>query len=254
MATEAGRGATPLLSRLSSSPPLPPPRSRQQPLSFDPAAARHHGRRSFSSSNVDAGGDDEKQQPHSQQPPRTTATTTATSIADALRLPRDSLARLDLSGGGSAADLRCVNLLCERVGRGCVCRLSLALGKVAERQGRSLAELSLARNGLDELPGAVWVFGGKGGDGGSGGSENNPPPAPPSFRALRRIDLSGNPGLKEVRGIIGRGGAAAAAMPALREVLVDRGVRVVVDEEGEGEEKGGGGEREGGQAVEVVEV
>ena len=252
MATEAGRGAAPLLFRLLSSPLLPPTRSRQQPLSFDPAAARHHGRRSFSSSNDDAGGDDEKQQPHSQQPPRPTATTTATSIADALRLPRDSLARLDLSGGSSAADLRCVNLLCERVGRGCVCRLSLALGKVAERQGRSLAELSRARNGLDELPGAVWVFGGKSGDGGSGGSEKNPP-APPSFRALRRIDLSGNPGLKEVRGIIERGGAAAAAMPALREVVVDRGVRVVVDEEGEGGEKGGGGKR-GGQAVEVVEV
>ena len=38
-------------------------------------------------------------------------------------------------------------------------------------------------------------------------------------------------------------------MPALREVVVDRGVRVEEEEEG-----GGGGRREGGRAVEVVEV
>ena len=105
-----------------------------------------------------------------------------------------------------------------------------------------------SRRGVDELPGAVWLFGGGESDDGSGSGAS----AAPSFRVLRRIDLSGNPGLKKICGI-GRG----AAMPALREVVVDRGVRVEekeeVEEEGE-EGGGGGGRREGGQAVEVVEV
>lgn len=163
-------------------------------------------------------------------PPSRTPATTATSIAAALRLPPDSLAKLDLSGG--SADLRCVNLLCERVGRSCVCRLSLALSRVAERHGGSLAELSLARNKIEELPGAVFEFFGR-------GSEGSPAP---SFKALRRIDLSGNEGLKEIRGF-GRG----AAMPDLREIVVDRGVRVIGD--AERAEARGGEER-----VEVVEV
>ena len=193
--------------------------------------ARHRHCRHASSSSSDGGDEQPKPQP-------TTTTKIATSIADALRLPPNSLTKLDLSGG--SADLRCVNLLCERVGRSCVCRLSLALSRVAERQGGSLAELSLARNGIEELPRAVWIFGSGGGGGGSsddydsGGSESSPPP---SFRALRRIDLSGNEGLKKVCGI-GRG---AAAMPRLREIVVDRGVWV--------EEEGGGR-----GAVEVVEV
>ena len=159
-----------------------------------------------------------------------TKTTTATSIAEALRLPPHSLGKLDLSRG--SADLRCVNLLCERVGKSCVCRLSLALSKVAERQGRSLSELSLARNGIEELPRAVFEF--QSSDRDEGESEKHKKSSS-SFEALRRLDLSGNEGLKEVCGI-GRG----RAMPGLREIVVDRGVRVVV-----GEERGG---------VEVVEV
>lgn len=244
-ATEAGLGVAPLLLRLTP-PPSPTPRLRLR-LFFYSAKSSHdaRSRRHYGTSASRDGGDDEQRhlKPHPQPQP---TTTTATSIADALRLPPDSLRKLDLSGG--SADLRCVNLLCERVGRSCVCRLSLALSRVAERQGGSLAELSLARNGIEELPGAVWLLGGGGSGGGSdgGGSGGNESPAPaPSFRALRRIDLSGNRGLKRVCGI-GRG--AAAAMPALREVVVDRGVRV------EEEEEGGGGSREGGRAVEVVEV
>ena len=88
------------------------------------------------------------------------------------------------------------------------------------------------------------VGGGGGGEGGSGTSdESGGSFSAPCFRALRRIDLSGNEGLKKVSGI-GRG----AAMPALREVVVDRGVRVEEEEEGEG------GVRENRGAVEVVEV
>ena len=245
-ATEAGLGVAPLLLRLTP-PPSPTPRLRLR-LFFYSAKSSHdaRSRRHYGTSASRDGGDDEQRHPKPHPQPQPT-TTTATSIADALRLPPDSLRKLDLSGG--SADLRCVNLLCERVGRSCVCRLSLALSRVAERQGGSLAELSLARNGIEELPGAVWLLGGGGSGGGSdgGGSSGNESPAPaPSFRALRRIDLSGNRGLKMVCGI-GRG--AAAAMPALREVVVDRGVRVEEEEEG-----GGGGRREGGRAVEVVEV
>ena len=233
-ATEAGLGVAPLLLRLTP-PPSPTPRLRLR-LFFYSAKSSHdaRSRRHYGTSASRDGGDDEQRHPKPHPQPQPT-TTTATSIADALRLPPDSLRKLDLSGG--SADLRCVNLLCERVGRSCVCRLSLALSRVAERQGGSLAELSLARNGIEELPGAVWLLGGGGSGGGSdgGGSGGNESPAPaPSFRALRRIDLSGNRGLKRVCGI-GRG--AAAAMPALREVVVDRGVRVEEEEEGEKEDE-----------------
>ena len=192
-------------------------RSMSRPNSFE-SHARH-----YSSSPSSRGGAD--------QPPTTTKTTTATSIAEALRLAPNSLKRLDLSDG--SADLRCVNLLCERVGGSCVCRLSLALQRVAERQGASLAELSLASNGIEELPRGVFEF-----FGGEDDDDDGKRKSKPCFRALRRIDLSGNPGLKEVCGV-GRG----EAMPALREVVVDRGVRLVVVEE-----------EEEGKGVEVVEV
>lgn len=190
------------------------PTSRSRLDSF-----KSHARRCFGSSSPSSQGGAEQSRP---SPP----TATATSIAEALRLAPDSLQRLDLSDG--SADLRCVNLLCERVGRSCVCRLSLALQRVAGRQGGSLTELSLASNGIEELPRGVFEFFEEDDDGKR--------KSKPCFRALRRIDLSGNPGLKEVCGL-GRG----EAMPALREVVVDRGVRLVVEEEE-------------GEGVDVVEV
>jgi hypothetical protein len=65
----------------------------------------------------------------------TFTTTVATSLADALAAPRGTLARLDLSSPAAvAADLTCVNLMCEKVGEACVCRLAAALERLGRRQ------------------------------------------------------------------------------------------------------------------------
>lgn len=139
------------------------------------------------------------------------------------------------------------------MGRTCVCRLSLALQRVAERHGGSLRELSLAGNGIEELPRGVFDFFGGGGGGDDVDDEKSSAAA--CFRVLWRIDLSGNKGMKEVSGI-GR----SRTTPALREVVVDRGVKVVGLIGGGGGRGGGEGRRgsddgEGEEgAVVVVEV
>ena len=231
-----GLAVAPLLLPLPLTPPQPPTMTPSARLHFFHAAGSRAGRRHCggSSSSERRGRGQRRDAKQQQASPSSKPATTATSIADALRLPPNSLAKLDLSGG--SADLRCVNLLCERVGKSCVCRLSLVLSRVAERHWESLLELSLARNGIEELPAAVFEFFEGRGESGEGESENRSSSTAPSFQALCRIDLSGNEGLQEVRGV-GRG----AAMPGLREIVVDRGVRVFVSEGGKG-------------GVEVVEV
>ena len=69
---------------------------------------------------------------------------------------------LDLS---RSEDLLCRNLVCERVGEPCICRLAVAL----ERHAATLAWLSLAGNGLTQLPAALTAL-----------------------PALRHLDLSAN--------------------------------------------------------------
>ena len=58
---------------------------------------------------------------------------------------------LDLS---RSEDLLCRNLVCERVGEPCICRLASAL----ERHAATLAWLSLAGNGLTQLPAALTAL------------------------------------------------------------------------------------------------
>ena len=58
---------------------------------------------------------------------------------------------LDLS---RSEDLLCRNLVCERVGEPCICRLAGAL----ERHAATLAWLSLAGNGLTQLPAALTAL------------------------------------------------------------------------------------------------
>jgi Leucine-rich repeat (LRR) protein len=60
---------------------------------------------------------------------------------------------LDLSD----ANLLCVNIMCERLGEACACRLARVLESVAASQSR-LQTLSLAGNRLRALPEAVFAF------------------------------------------------------------------------------------------------
>jgi hypothetical protein len=71
-------------------------------------------------------------------PTSSTATATATSLAAALSAPRGTIKTLDLSGRAPSTDLTCINLMCEKVGEPCVCRLAGALEKLA---GRGLVEV-----------------------------------------------------------------------------------------------------------------
>ena len=65
--------------------------------------------------------------------PTSPSSTTATSLAAALAAPRGSVTTLDLAGAEGAADVTCVNLMCEKLGDPCVCRLAGALEKLARR-------------------------------------------------------------------------------------------------------------------------
>ena len=71
---------------------------------------------------------------------------TATSISQASR-QCESVSSLDLR---QSPDLLCVNLLCEKVGDPCICRLSRVLEKLS-----SLTHLNLSSNQLISLPGSI---------------------------------------------------------------------------------------------------
>ncbi|KAL1520309.1 hypothetical protein AB1Y20_021900 [Prymnesium parvum] len=68
----------------------------------------------------------------------------ATSLAEAVRT-RASALRLRRS-----TELLCDNLMCEKVGQTCVCKLSMALERM-----KQLEHLDLSDNHLDRLP-EVW--------------------------------------------------------------------------------------------------
>ncbi|KAK9838366.1 hypothetical protein WJX81_007508 [Elliptochloris bilobata] len=97
---------------------------------------------------------------HPQRACHTGIATPVTSVADAVRT-RD-LQALDLS---CSQDLLCRNLVCEKVGEPCICRLA----SVLERHAGTLTWLSLSGNGLEALPDALTAL-----------------------RSLRYLDLSAN--------------------------------------------------------------
>jgi Leucine-rich repeat (LRR) protein len=71
---------------------------------------------------------------------------TATSLGQAVR-QGDTVDVLDLQ---ESADLLCVNLMCEKVGDPCICRLSRVLEKLHQ-----LTRLNLANNQLISLPESI---------------------------------------------------------------------------------------------------
>lgn len=74
-------------------------------------------------------------------------------IQESLQFP-DSLVKAQALDLSRSEDLLCRNLVCERVGEPCICRLAVAL----ERHAATLAWLSLAGNGLMQLPAALTLL------------------------------------------------------------------------------------------------
>jgi Ran GTPase-activating protein (RanGAP) involved in mRNA processing and transport len=75
------------------------------------------------------------------------AAVVARSLADAYALRASATALLLRA----SPDLRCVNLMCAKVGSGCACRLAQSLERLTE-----LEVLDLEDNALDALPASVW--------------------------------------------------------------------------------------------------
>ena len=75
--------------------------------------------------------------------------TVARSLAEAFRL-RATATHLLLR---ASPDLACVNLMCEQVGRGCACRLALALERMP-----LLEEVDVGGNALPQLPDALLAL------------------------------------------------------------------------------------------------
>jgi hypothetical protein len=114
----------------------------------------------------------------------------ARSLRQASREP-ELVKTLDLSSSGSFV---CKNMFCEKVGQSCVCRLSLWISQTSPRL-TALTTLSLANNGLEQLPDSLGElrnikrldF-----------SQNNIRDVPSSLGELRQLevlDLRGNPKL-----------------------------------------------------------
>ena len=72
----------------------------------------------------------------------------ARSLAEAYALRRTATALLL----PASPELRCVNLMCAKVGGGCACRLALSLERM-----EVLSELDVSANALDALPDAAWA-------------------------------------------------------------------------------------------------
>lgn len=78
-----------------------------------------------------------------------TAAAPAASLADAFRL-RETAATLVLS---ASPDLLCRNIMCEKVGGPCICRMALSLSRMT-----ALRNLELSDNNLVALPDTVWGY------------------------------------------------------------------------------------------------
>jgi len=71
----------------------------------------------------------------------------ATSLQEAYT-KRTTLTQLDLS---SSSDLKCINLMCEKLNTGCACRLALSLERLL-----GIEKINIANNSLTILPDSLW--------------------------------------------------------------------------------------------------
>jgi len=139
--------------------------------------SHHFAQPSFSSSSAGTPAEDENER--SYQP--------ACSLAEASRM-KEKVTVLDLT---QSSDLTCMNLMCEKVGEPCICRLSLALERTPNVQ-----ELSLAKNKLEQLPDSVWNLKELRSLDLSGNALRTLSPLIAQLTQLRHLNLSGNPGIK----------------------------------------------------------
>lgn len=89
----------------------------------------------------------------------------------------------------ASEDLRCVNMMCEKVGEACVCRLS----RVLEKNGADLRSLCLAGNGLEQLPPSVFELPHLQVLDLSGNALREIPESVVNLESLKVLDVTGNP-------------------------------------------------------------
>ena len=111
-------------------------------------------------------------------------TRVARSLLEANRSP--GMRALELR---ASEDLRCVNMMCEKVGEACVCRLS----RVLEKNGAVLRSLCLAGNGLEQLPPSVFELPHLQVLDLSGNAWREIPESVVNLKSLKVLDVTGNP-------------------------------------------------------------
>ena len=134
------------------------------------------------------------------------AAVTARSLAEAFTL-RATATRLLLR---ASPDVACANLLCEHAGRGCACRLSLAVERMP-----LLAHLDVRDNALPQLPSAAFDAPSLVLLRAAGNALTALPLLPPRARGLATLDLAGN-ALQELPHLA----ALGAALPALQRLVL----------------------------------
>jgi len=108
----------------------------------------------------------------------------ATSLSEATRAGK----RLRELALRSSADLKCVNLMCEKVGEPCICRLARVLSLTPD-----LERLDLAKNGLTALPEEVFKLRNLRDLDLSHNLLTELPPSVLQLSHLRALDVQGNP-------------------------------------------------------------
>jgi Leucine-rich repeat (LRR) protein len=106
------------------------------------------------------------------------------TLLEANRSP--SMKALDLR---NSSDLQCVNMMCEKVGEACVCRL----GRVLEKNGQELRSLCLADNKLTQLPAIVFELPHLQVLDLSGNALEEIPESVVNLKSLKVLDVTGNP-------------------------------------------------------------
>lgn len=107
----------------------------------------------------------------------------ARSLSEAFSL-RDIATSLLLRGH---ADVKCVNIMCEQVGRGCACRLALSLSRM-----RAVQHVDVADNALPTLPASLFELPAIQAIVASNNALSTFPIDAAKSRTLIALDLSGN--------------------------------------------------------------